>query len=301
MASLMASSPNPDSVANLADMVRLDGGSFIMGSDRHYAEEAPRRMATVEAFWIDPAPVTNRQFAEFVDATGYVTLAETVPTLEEYPDADPRLLKAGSAVFQPASGPIDLRDHTRWWRYVFGACWRDPDGTGRGIANRLDHPVVQIAYQDALAYAAWAGKALPTEAEWEYAARGGTTTSRWWGEAIGTNNANCNGCGSPYDKKLLAPVDAFAANPFGLYGVLGNAWEWVEDCWHDSYRNAPGDGGVWSGGDCSRHVLRGGSWDNVPLFVRAASRSAAANDDGDPKVVSDYSSLAGFRLARDLP
>jgi formylglycine-generating enzyme required for sulfatase activity len=240
MASLMASSPNPDSVANLADMVRLDGGSFIMGSDRHYAEEAPRRMATVEAFWIDPAPVTNRQFAEFVDATGYVTLAETVPTLEEYPDADPRLLKAGSAVFQPASGPIDLRDHTRWWRYVFGACWRDPDGTGRGIANRLDHPVVQIAYQDALAYAAWAGKALPTEAEWEYAARGGgladtefawgdelepdgrVMANYWRGEFPWRNHAEFRATGT-------SPVRSFPPNAAGLFDMIGNVWEWTVD------------------------------------------------------------------------
>ena len=142
----------------------------------------------------------------------------------------------------------------------------------------------------------------------EYAARGGTTTSRWWGEEMGSEQHQLQRLRQRIrSKKLLAPVDAFAANPFGLYGMLGNAWQWVEDCWHDSlYKGAPTDGSVWTdsgrgGGDCSKHVLRGGSWDNVPLFIRAASRSAAANDGSDVKQVSDYSSLAGFRLARDLP
>ena len=115
---------------------------------------------------------------------------------------------------------------------------------------------------------------LPTEAEWEYAARGGTTTSRWWGDALGHGNANCNGCGSEWDYHTLADVDAFASNPFGLYGMLGNAWQWTEDCWHPSYVGAPANGSAWTEKDCERHVLRGGSWDNLPVFVRSAARNA---------------------------
>jgi formylglycine-generating enzyme required for sulfatase activity len=265
-------------------MVGIPAGRFVMGSPANEAgrfdSEGPQHAVAVKAFALAKYAVSSDQFLAFLRATGYRP--------------------------KPCNAMLDLG-------------WKSP-GRGLAYAPRDQEPprwpAVCLDWKDAHAYIDWINTRaraahpelgnrgpyrLPSEAEWEYAARGGTATARWWGDAIGTNNANCNGCGSPYDKKLLAPVDAFAANPFGLYGVLGNAWEWVEDCWHDSYRNAPGDGGVWSGGDCSRHVLRGGSWDNVPLFVRAASRSAAANDDGDPKVVSDYSSLAGFRLARDLP
>lgn len=265
-------------------MVGIPAGKFVMGSPAgepgRFDSEGPQRVVTVKAFALAKYDVSSDEFLAFLRATGYRP--------------------------KPCNAILDLG-------------WRSP-GRGLAYAPRDQEPprwpAVCLDWKDAHAYADWINARaraahpelgsrspyrLPSEAEWEYAARGGTTTSRWWGEAIGTNNANCNGCGSPYDKKLLAPVDAFAANPFGLYGMLGNAWGWVEDCWHDSYRNAPGDGGVWSGGDCSRHVLRGGSWDNVPLFVRAASRSAAANNGDDPKVVSDYSSLAGFRLARDLP
>jgi formylglycine-generating enzyme required for sulfatase activity len=138
---------------------------------------------------------------------------------------------------------------------------------------------------------------LPSETEWEYAARGGTATSRWWGEAIGHNNANCNGCGSAFDFHTLADVDSFASNPFGLYGMLGNAWQWTEDCWHPSYVAAPADGRAWMSGACDRHVIRGGAWNNLPEFVRSAARSAASLSGGE----YDYSSLAGFRVARNLP
>ena len=139
---------------------------------------------------------------------------------------------------------------------------------------------------------------LPSEAEWEYAARGGTTTARWWGDEIGTGNANCNGCGSQWDNSELADVDALKPNPFGLYGMLGNAWQWTADCWHLNYVGAPGNGSAWvTGGDCKKHVLRGGSWDNLPIFVRAATRSGGTADGGE----YDYSSLAGFRIARNLP
>ena len=133
-------------------------------------------------------------------------------------------------------------------------------------------------------------------------ARAGTSTARWWGEAVGTGNANCNGCGSNWDNRVLAPVDAFRPNPFGLYGLLGNNWDWTADCWHPSYVEAPSDGSAWissgqDGGGCAKHVIRGGAWNNVPIFIRSAARNGAADSGGE----YDYSSLAGFRVARDLP
>jgi formylglycine-generating enzyme required for sulfatase activity len=139
---------------------------------------------------------------------------------------------------------------------------------------------------------------LPSEAEWEYAARGGTATARWWGDALGHGNANCNGCGSEFDYHYLADVDHFGPNAFGLFGVLGNAWQWTADCWHDSYLGAPVNGTAWTtGGDCAKHVIRGGSWDNLPIFVRSAARSGAQGEAHE----YDYSTLSGFRVARDLP
>ncbi len=138
---------------------------------------------------------------------------------------------------------------------------------------------------------------LPTEAEWEYAARGRTKTARWWGDAIGRGNANCNGCGSEWDNRLFANVDTVASNPFGLYGVLGNAWQWTADCWHPNYDAAPQDGSAWDEPNCSKRVIRGGSWHNLPVFVRSAARVGSERSSGE----SDYSNLTGFRVARDLP
>jgi len=158
-------------------------------------------------------------------------------------------------------------------------------------------PVVSVTWDEAASYCEWAGGRLPTEAEWEYAARAGSTTSRWWGEAVGAGRANCNGCGSTWDNSLLAPVGSFGPNPFGLYDMLGNVWQWVDDCWHDTYIGAPEDGSSWATGHCDRRVMRGGSWDNLPVFVRSAARSRGYADGAD----FDYSSYAGFRLARTLP
>ena len=167
------------------DMVSLPGGTFRMGSDKHYPEEAPSHCVTVGPFWIDRTPVTNRAVPRFVQATGYVTVAEIAPDPKDYPGALSHMLKPGSLVFTPPPHPVDLSDWSQWWRFQFGANWRRPYGPGRSIPGFGDHPVVHVAYKDAEAYAAWAGKELPTEAEWEYAARGGLDGAEFaWGDEL---------------------------------------------------------------------------------------------------------------------
>ncbi len=164
-------------------MIRVSGGTFRMGSDRHYSEEAPSHRVTVNAFWIDTTPVTNRQFAEFVRATGHVTFAETVPDPRDYPGSLSDMIFAGSLVFRPPKHRVDLRDWSQWWTLLEGANWRQPYGPGSSISGLDHHPVVHVNFGDALAYATWAGKELPTEAEWEFAARGGLDGSEFaWGD-----------------------------------------------------------------------------------------------------------------------
>jgi len=167
---------------NSREMVWVEGGEFRMGSDTHYPEEAPAHRVRVDGFYIDRYPVTNRQFATFVAATGYRTVAERPPNPADYPGALPHMLVPGSLAFHKTRGPVDLRDIRNWWVWKPGAYWRHPEGKGSSVATRLDHPVVQVAFEDAAAYADWAGKALPTEAEWEFAARGGLDGAEFvWG------------------------------------------------------------------------------------------------------------------------
>ncbi len=220
--------------ASTAGMIRIPGGTFRMGSDRHYPEEAPVHTASVDAFWIDTAPVTNAEFRRFVEATGYVTWAEIPPDPKDYPGARPEMLKAGGLVFTPPKRPIDLGDWSQWWRFTFGATWRRPYGKGSHIGGLDDHPVVQIAYRDAEAYARWVGKELPTEAEWEFAARGGLDGVEFaWGEEFtpgGKHMANTWQGNFPVENQQAdgfartSPVRAFPANGYGLVDTIGNVW-----------------------------------------------------------------------------
>lgn len=244
-------SKTPPRRRKLADMKLIRGGPALLGAEDAYPEEAPVRLAEVKDFWIDVRPVTNADFAAFVADTGYVTFAEIPPDPRDYPGMPLTMAQAGSAVFTPPAGPVDLRDASQWWRYVVGADWRHPEGPQSDILALMDHPVVQIAYVDALAYAQWAGKALPTEAEWEFAARGGRKGARFaWGEELAPDGrmlANYWQGAFPLENTLedgyarTSPVGAFPPNDFGLYDMIGNVWEWTED-WYATAVAEPSSG-----------------------------------------------------------
>lgn len=233
-------SPHPE-------MVHVPGGTFRMGSDKHYPEEAPAHRVTVDGFWMDRTPVTNRQFREFINATGHVTFAEITPDAKDYPNALPRMLKAGSLVFTPPKEPVDLRYWGEWWTFAFGANWRRPNGRHSNIRGLDDHPVVHVALRDVEAYAKWAGKDLPTEAEWEFAARGGLSEAEFaWGDEMtpaGKHLANTWQGNFPHENLLAdgfertSPVTAFPPNGYGLFDMIGNVWEWTAD-WYSSKHDA---------------------------------------------------------------
>jgi formylglycine-generating enzyme required for sulfatase activity len=222
-----------------SSMTWIPGGAFLMGSDRHYVEEAPAHQVIVDGFWMDMAPVTNRQFAAFVEATGHVTFAEQKPDPRDYPGALPHMLRAGSLVFSPTPRPVSLQDWSQWWSFKFGADWRHPDGPDSSIRGLDDHPVVHVAYPDALAYARWAGKSLPTEAQWEYAARGGLEGAEFaWGDELtpnGRHMANTWQGAFPFENtaedgyERTSPVGRYPANGYGLFDMIGNVWEWTCD------------------------------------------------------------------------
>jgi formylglycine-generating enzyme len=270
-------------------MRRIAGGAFVMGSEDFYPEERPVRRVDVTSFWIDECPVTVARFRRFVKATGYVTVAERPLDQAQFPDADRAELVPGSLVFCRTRGPVDLRNFRNWWAYVPGACWTRPEGTASDTYTRGRHPVTQVAYEDAEAYAAWAGKALPTEAEWEYAARGGLEGATYaWGEEPfpdGQPMANTWQGEFPWDNQLLdgyegtSPVGAFPANGYGLYDMTGNVWEWTCDPFDHATAKAccspsPDDG-------LARRVIKGGSHLCAPSYClryRPAARQAESED-----------------------
>jgi formylglycine-generating enzyme len=302
-------------------MQHLAGGTFAMGSDAFYAEERPARLVHVDAFRIDVTPVTNRQFAAFVDATGYRTWAERVPDAADYPGADPALLVPASAVFTPALQPVDTRNPGSWWRLVPGADWRHPRGPDSGLDGLADHPVVHIALADAEAYCAWAGRRLPTEAEWEFAARGGLAAADYaWGNELapeGRRMANYWEGVFPCDRRnddgfaRTSPVGFYPPNGFGLFDMIGNVWEWTTD-WYatgagtqaktccvprnprggdEAGSRDPGDGTHRFG----RKVLKGGSHLCAESYCR---RYRPAARHAQP--VDSSTSHIGFRCAADV-
>lgn len=245
---------------NREDMVLIPGGHFRMGSAGFYPEEAPVREVEVHGFSIDRGPVTVAQFARFVEETGYLTVAERPPDPADYPQADPSLLCEGSAVFHPTPGPVALNDPSHWWAYVPGADWRHPWGPDSDNSGRVDHPVTHVAFDDAQAYADWAGKQLPSEAEWEYAARGGLDGANFaWGgdeRPEGQLMANFWQGDFPWRNtgakgwRGTSPVGLFPANGFGLYDVTGNVWEWTTD-----YYSSQGAGSEAVGSACCKPPL----------------------------------------------
>ena len=296
--------------AECPEMAAIPGGTFRMGSDRHYPDEAPVHRVTVAPFRMDRTTVTNRQFRAFVQATGYVTEAEIPPDPLHYPGALPHMLKPGSLVFTPPPYPVDLRDWSQWWRFEPGANWRRPYGRGKATHGLDEHPVVHIAWRDAEAYAAWAGKELPTEAEWEYAARGGLDGAEFaWGDAFmpgGKYMANTWQGAFPHENLALdghartSPVGFYPPNAYGLYDMIGNVWEWTADWYaarHEAdTRNAcciPHNprGGHEAGSydqrvpaaGIPRKVLKGGSYLCAPNYCRRyrpAARHAQPVDSG---------------------
>jgi len=234
-----------DRAANAREGMRfVQRGIFTMGSERFYPEEAPLRRVKVDDFWIDETPVTNARFARFVEETGHVTLAEIAPDPKDYPGMSPDMAKPGSLVFRRTAGPVDMQNPGHWWHFVFGADWRHPLGPGSSLEGLGDHPVVHVAWSDAQAYAKWAGKALPTEAEFEFAAWGGREGQDYaWGDELapeGRMLANYWQGRFPYENSLedgwerTSPVRRFPANGYGLYDMIGNVWEWTQDWWAEA-------------------------------------------------------------------
>ncbi|MEE2819846.1 MAG: formylglycine-generating enzyme family protein [Planctomycetota bacterium] len=265
-------------------MVFIKGGTFLMGSDQGYPEERPTRETTVGSFWMDSTEVTNKQFAEFVSATSYVTFSDRVPSKENYPNAKPELLVPGSGVFVP-NKDAQVQELS-WWSYVPGANWKHPEGPDSSIEHRMNEPVVHIAFEDARAYATWAGKRLPTEAEWEYAARGGLQGKTFeWGENFTPNNQHmANTWQGEFPIKNteadgfagISPVCSFSPNSFGLHDMTGNVWEWTTTRWGENVR-----------------VTKGGSFLCAPNYCiryRPAAKSPVSEDTSTNHI--------GFRCVR---
>jgi sulfatase modifying factor 1 len=278
----------------LTELVGLPGGAFRMGSTGFYPEEAPAHTATVGAFAIERHPVTNGQFARFVAETGYVTVAERPLDPALYPGVAAADLLPGALVFRPTAGPVDLRDWRQWWDWAPDASWRRPFGPESSIDDRLDHPVVQVSYVDAGAYASWAGRRLPTEVEWEYAAHGGTSTIYSWGDDVtpdGRLMANTWQGGFPHRNEGAegwvgtSPVGVFPPNAFGLVDMIGNVWEWTTTQYSSRHVSGGAKKGCCSPGREAdpgvNQTLKGGSHLCAPEYChryRPAARSSQSQD-----------------------
>jgi formylglycine-generating enzyme required for sulfatase activity len=292
----------------LTDLVELPGGSFRMGSTSFYPDEAPIHTATVDAFAIERHPVTNAQFAEFVDATGYITVAERPLDPALYPGVAQEDLLPGALIFRATDGPVNFSDWRQWWDWASGANWRAPYGPGSDISGRENHPVVQVAYPDAAAYAAWAGRRLPTEAEFEYAAGAGVSTIYAWGNESrpdGRLMANTWQGRFPYrnDGALgwvgTSPVGSFPPNMFGLVDMIGNVWEWTTTKYSER-GHAPQDDNSCCPSSAEPdpsliQTLKGGSHLCAPEYChryRPAARSPQSQDTSTTHI--------GFRCVADL-
>ena len=304
--------PAPDGMA------WIPGGQFWMGvEDDHMPDARPWHRVYVDGYWMDKTDVTNEQFARFVGATGYVTIAERKPRAEDYPGAPPEKLVAGSVVFSPPDQAVALDNYLQWWHYVPGANWRHPEGRGSDIRDRMNHPVVHIAYDDAVAYCRWAGKRLPTEAEFEFASRGGLDRKRYaWGDEFMPNGRHMANTfqGHFPDKntaedgyRSTAPVGSFPANGYGLFDMAGNVWEWTSDWYRADYYQTladtgdvtidpkgptdsfdPGEPGI------RKRVQRGGSFLCTDQYC--SRYIAGARGKGEPDTGTNH---VGFRCVRD--
>jgi formylglycine-generating enzyme required for sulfatase activity len=304
-------------------MVWIPGGTFRMGCDKAYREEAPTHHVTVDGFWMDRTPITNAEFARFVEATGHVTTAEVAPDPDDYPGAHPEMLRPGSLVFVKPGGRVDLRDFRNWWNYIFGADWRHPYGPDSSIEGKDNHPVVHVSYRDVQAYAEWAGLDLPTEAEWELAARGGLEGAMYaWGDQFNPGGewmANTWQGEFPWKNLKLdgyegtSPVGAFPANGYDLYDMIGNVWEWTSDWYRPRHPGEPqkacctptnprGAHKTESYDPCQpnieipRKVLKGGSHLCAPNYCRRY-RPAARH----PEPVDTSTCHVGFRCVSRTP
>jgi formylglycine-generating enzyme len=318
----VARDSNSNDAAAPPEMVWIHGGEFTMGTDdiRSFPNERPAHRIHVEGFWIDEHDVTNAEFAKFVEATGYLTTAEKKPDWEELkkelppgtPKPDDSILVPGSLVFTPTSGPVPLDDLSAWWRWVPGACWRHPEGPDSNLSGRENHPVVQVSWEDAMAYAKWVGKRLPTEAEWEYAARGGLEGKRYsWGDEFrpeGKYMANTWQGQFPVTNTEedgfagTSPVKSFPPNGYGLYDMAGNVWQWCSDWYRvDAFvqlasRNVCSDSGgpsdSWDPVDPNtpKRVVKGGSFLCNPSYCESYRPSARRGTPPDTG-----SSHTGFR------
>lgn len=308
-----------------AGMVWVPGGTFSMGSEdprgmpagghESMADARPIHRVYVDGFWMDKTDVTNAEFARFVKATGYLTVAERKPRAQDFPGVPADKLVPGSIVFRPPAEPVNLDDPSRWWEYVPGANWRHPEGPGSSIRGRENYPVVQVAFEDAVAYARWARRRLPTEAEWEFAARGGLTGKLYaWGDALRPNGrwmANIHEGSFPsHDTGEdgyagIAPVASYPANAFGLYDMAGNVWQWVNDWYRSDYygqlategvaRNPQGPAISFDPNEpgVPRHVQRGGSFLCTSQYC--SRYMVGTRGKGEPSSASNH---IGFRCVR---